>query len=237
MVLYCCYTRRLNNESPQLTNYAALKHTQHSPIPSSTRCHLAVFCTGAPRPGTRPSASQPISRGCVGLLRTRRAQGCVRNSRGEGSSGHDCRTADMTLDGVLFHKQHTSYTIAAMALWRMCNARTGDNKISTGGGIPGSAENGGLRAAVLAPRRLAVSVQRLPACPSACPVPSAGMPAQPHPYSCHALSLYGSLRRLLPPRLSGGLSRGGVEPGARRWPARAVRLGLGLGLALGLGSR
>ena len=74
----------------------------------------------------------------------------------------------------------------------------------------------------LGPRRLAASVQRLPVCLSACPVLSAGMPAQPHPYSCHALSLYGSLRRLLPPRLSGGLSRGGVEPVARRWPARAV---------------
>ena len=38
------------------------------------------------------------------------------------------------------------------------------------------------------------------------------------PYSCHALSLYGSLRRLFPLRLRGGRSRGGVELAARRWP-------------------
>ena len=68
------------------------------------------------------------------------------------------------------------------------------------------------------------------------------------PYSCHALSLYGSLRRLLPLRLRGGLSRGGVELAARRWPGWGswglgwgvvvvVVVGVGVGVGVEVGVR
>ena len=141
---------------------------------------------------------------------------------------------------MLFDQLHNRGHASAMdggtgTRWTVCNARTGleQNKYR-GGSIPGSAENGGGCGRRYS--RPAASLCRFKDClPARQPVLSCLPACLPHPYSCHALSLYGSLRRLLPPRLSGGLSRGGVEPGARRWPARAVGLGLGLGLPLGLG--
>jgi len=80
-----------------------------------------------------------------------------------------------TLAGGVFHKLHNR------GHDRCATRGPVTNKMSTGGGsFPWfGRERRGLRAAVLAPRRLAVSVQRLPACPSACPVPSACMPAPP----------------------------------------------------------